>query len=145
MLAARDCLCGAVHSFPGRPIICTGFVCRARSRPGFLPERASLSRKVLSCWSSSCQYLLGTTSSRSPLCLNSANNWGARFSRPAFNSPVLGGSISVVFCCDGPLLVTYCFLVVSWPWSLSSWSVWSSLLNRNMAGMLEKHTQQLVN
>ena len=40
------------------------------------PKRASISRKVLSCWSSSTCW--EATSSWSPLCVNPANIWGAR-------------------------------------------------------------------
>ena len=72
------------------------------------------------------------------LCLNPANIWGAGPSRPAFNEPVLQGRNSVVCSCAGLLLVTYCSL--SCPWSLSSWSVWSSLLNGNMARWRNTHS-----
>ena len=83
------------------------------------PKRASISRKVLSCWSSSCQYMLGSDFVVLSIVSESRQYLGGKVSRPAFNSPVLGGSISVVFCCDGLLLVTHrFFLVVSW--SLSS-------------------------
>ena len=88
---------------------------RVRGRDS-CPKRASISRKVLSCWSPSTCW--EATSSWSPLCLNPANIWGAGPSRHAFNEHVLQGSISVVFSCAGLLLVTCCSL--SCPWSLSS-------------------------
>ena len=51
---------------------------RVRGRDS-CPKRASTSRKVHSCWSSSTCW--EATSSWSPLCLNPANIWGAGPSR----------------------------------------------------------------
>ena len=98
------------------------------------PKRASTSRKVHSCWSSSTCW--EATSSWSPLCLNPANIWGAGPSRGLL-------SLSQYFrACAGLLLVTYCSL--SCPWSLSSWSVWSSLLNGNMARWRNTHNNSNI-
>ena len=90
MLAARDCRCGAVHSLPGRPIIYRGFVCRARSRPGFLPE----TRQYLaeSTFVLVLQYLLGSDFVVVSLVSESRQYLGGRaFARPAFIEPVLQG------------------------------------------------------